>query len=208
MKKKKSHLQSKPERLSFPKDEKEINWLSWLLDTYFVADKVIYEGLRQELKKGKILACARGCSNCCSTHTTIPIYPLELIGLYWYAIEKIKPPDRKQIQIQLKNFLSQNSSCPFLIHDRCGIHPMRPMACRFFNVFNQPCLENEDPFYTRRYDVYTPNEASKNKAIAKMLPFHGFADKEQQDNALNNHVLNDTVQNLHEIEWHKLAERM
>ncbi|KPA19677.1 protein belonging to Uncharacterized protein family UPF0153 [Candidatus Magnetomorum sp. HK-1] len=205
---KKKHTQLRiPERLAYPKDEKKVQWLSLLLEIYYLADKSVYEGLRKELKKGKILACACGCSNCCSTHTTIPVYPLEMIGLYWYVIEKISGKRRYQIQSQLHDF-SIGNSCPFLVNERCGIHPMRPMACRFFNVFSKSCLEKEDPFYTRRYDVFTPNEATKNKAIARMLPFHGIVGKEQQENAIKSGSLNETIQNLHEIDWQNLSERM
>lgn len=156
----------------------------------------------------KILACSCGCSNCCSTHTTIPVYPLEVVGLYWYLIDKISGKKRYQILSQLQNYSMGSSSCPFLVNDCCGIHPMRPMACRFFNVFSKSCIENEDPFYTRRYDVFTPNETSKNKAISKMLPFHGIVAKEQQNNAIKSGALNETIQNLHEIDWQNLVERM
>jgi Fe-S-cluster containining protein len=205
---KKNRIQlKKPERLSFPKDEKKIQWLSLLLDTYHLADKGIYNGLKQNIKKGRVLACASGCSNCCATHTTIPVYPLEVVGLYWYVIEKISGKKRFQIKSQLKDF-SIGKPCPFLVNDQCGVHRMRPMACRFFNVFTKSCAINEDPFYTRRNDVFTPDESAKNKAIAKMLPFHDILGKDQQERAIKNQILNKTIQNLHEIDWHSLSKRM
>jgi Fe-S-cluster containining protein len=204
---KNKQILSKPKRLSYPSDEKKIQWLPMLLDTYFVADKVIYDGLRKELKKGKTLACACGCSNCCYTHTTIPVYPLEVVGLYWYVIEKISGKRRFSIQTQLQA-RETIQSCPFLINDRCGVHPMRPMACRFFNVFNKVCAQKEDPFYSRRYDVFTPNEDAKNKALMKMLPFHEIFEKQQQELAIKNQSLNKMVQNLHEIDWAQIARRM
>jgi len=207
MQKNNKQVLQKPKRLLYPSDEKKVQWLSMLLDTFFVADKAIYDGLRKDLKKGKTLACACGCSNCCYTHTTIPVYPLEVVGLYWYVIEKISGKRRYHIQLQLQAHES-NSHCPFLVNDRCGVHPMRPMACRFFNVFNNVCAVNEDPFYSRRYDVFTPNEDSKNKALMKMLPFHDIFGKQQQQEAIKNNTLNNMVQNLHEIDWPKVAKRM
>jgi len=207
MQKKNKFVLSKPQRLSYPKDEARVEWLPMLLDTYFQADKVICDGLRRELKKGKTLSCASGCSNCCSTHTTIPVYPLEVAGLYWYVIEKLTGKRQHRIQLQLEKH-SESQACPFLVDKRCGIHPMRPMACRFFNVFNRPCLENEDPYYSRRQDVFTPDEAAKNKAIMKMLPFHEILGKDAQENAIKNQVLNEMVQNLFEIDWLKVARRM
>jgi len=207
MQKKNKQNLLKPSRLLYPSDEEKVQWLSMLLETYFIADKVIYEGLRRELKKGKSLACVSGCSNCCHTHTTIPVYPLEVVGLYWYVIEKITGKRRFHIKTQLQTH-DTNQFCPFLVNDRCGVHPMRPMACRFFNVFNKVCAENEDPFYSRRHDVFTPNENSKNKALMKMLPFHEIFGKSQQDQAIKNGTLNSMVQNLHEIDWPKIARRM
>jgi hypothetical protein len=142
---KNKQILSKPKRLSYPSDEKKIQWLPILLDTYFVADKVIYDGLRKELKKGKTLACACGCSNCCYTHTTIPVYPLEVVGLYWYVIEKISGKRRFSIQTQLQA-RETIQSCPFLINDRCGVHPMRPMACRFLTCSIKSVRKRKIPF--------------------------------------------------------------
>jgi len=198
---------SKPKRLAYPAEEKKIEWLPLLLDSYFAADKAIHDGLSRELKKGKTLACVCGCSNCCITHTTIPVYPLEVAGLYWYVIEKISGKRRFHIQKQLQNHTG-SQRCPFLVQDRCGVHPMRPMACRFFNVFNKPCGNSEDPFYTRRYDVYTPDEDGKKKALMKMLPFHEIYQKDLREQAMKNNVLNQMVQNLYEIDWTKIAQRM
>ena len=78
-----------PRRLSFPADEIAQKWLPMLLDAYFIADQGIYEGISREEKQGRKLACTKGCSNCCKAHLTIPIYPLELLGLYWYTTEKV-----------------------------------------------------------------------------------------------------------------------
>jgi hypothetical protein len=42
-----------PQRLTFPDDEATHDWL----------------------------ACAKGCAACCRAHLTIPVYPLELVGI-------------------------------------------------------------------------------------------------------------------------------
>ncbi|MDX2503237.1 MAG: hypothetical protein QNL62_01985 [Gammaproteobacteria bacterium] len=46
------------------------------------------KGIKREEKQGKKLACARGCAACCRSHETIPVYPLELMGMSWYAFDK------------------------------------------------------------------------------------------------------------------------
>lgn len=58
-----------------------------LLDAYATTDAGVAEGIRREQVGGRALACGKGCSSCCRTHTTIPAYPLELIGMSWYATE-------------------------------------------------------------------------------------------------------------------------
>lgn len=167
-----------PKRLSFPKDENESDWLGDLLDSYYIADKGIYELILKEEKKGRTLACAKGCSTCCLTHVTIPVYPMELLGIYWFVIVRLEK-DKQEV---LKNRLMkpENEGCPFLIKGSCFIHPMRPLACRHFNVFDTPCAKGEDPYYTRRKDVLTPDESVKNKALAKLLSIHGINDRKEK----------------------------
>ena len=196
-----------PKRLEFPHDEKQVSWLPMLLDAYYLADKGVYKAIQKRIKRGEKLACAKGCSSCCATHITIPIYPLELVGIYWYAITKIAAPLRDKLKENLKNF-SSGKPCPFLIEGACSIHPMRPLACRHFNVFNKPCSPGEDPYYTRRHDVLTPIEKDKNKALAAMLPFHHIQSRAKKREAIRTAFLNSQVQNLHEINWANLALRM
>jgi Fe-S-cluster containining protein len=194
-------------RLSFPADEERLEWLPMLLDAYYTADRAIESAIRKRLRRGESLACAKGCSSCCHIHVTIPVYPLELVGIYWFCIEKLLGKERDRIRQQLEGFQT-GSPCPFLLDGICAIHPMRPLACRHFNVFNRPCRPGEDPFYTRRQDVLTPDEAAKQRALELMLPFHGFRDRAKRKLALSSGYLNRQVQNLHEIDWKALAQRM
>ena len=90
----------------------------------------------------------------------------------------------------------------------CGVHPMRPMACRFFNVFNRVCEEGEDPFYSRRKDVFTPDEKVKEKALSMMLPHHGIVQRSEKKEALRSGYLNRYVKNLQELRWPDIAERL
>ncbi len=206
-KKKRSSNYPEPQRLSYPKYEESLTWLSMLLDAYIIADKAIHASVAAELKKGRRLACAKGCSTCCSTHVTIPVYPLELAGIYWYAMEGLEGEAFHAIQGQLARFES-GQGCPFLVNGGCGIHPMRPLACRHFNVFDTPCAEGEDPFYTRRRDVLSPDEKGKDKALMAMLPYHGITERAEKREMMKKGWIHTTVKNLQEIEWVKLAQRM
>lgn len=198
-----------PKRLSFPEAESAFDWLPMILDAYYAADQGVHEGVSSELKKHKgwKLACAKGCSSCCKTHVTIPVYPLELFALYWYLSDIIQPVMKERIIIQLSDFEPGNG-CPFLVEGACGIHPMRPMACRFFNVFNTVCRDGEDPFYTRRNDVLTPDEKAKDKSLALMLPYHGIVQRSEKKEAIRMGYLNRKVKNLQEIRWPNIAERL
>jgi len=196
-----------PKRLRFPEDEAKNPWLSMLLDAYYIGDKGIYEAIQKRIRRGETLACKKGCSNCCSTHYTIPVYPLEIIGIYWFANEKLDASIRTLLAQNLLVHTS-NGPCPFLIHGACAIHPMRPLACRHFNVFNKPCKKGEDPYYTRRKDVLTPIEEYKEKALSRMLPFHGIRDRRLKKRMIRSGYLNQYVKNLMEIDWKNLGIRL
>lgn len=197
-----------PERLSFPEEEKKSPWLSFLLDTYLAGDQQVREEIEKEIaKKGRKLACTKGCSTCCETHITIPVYPVELLGIYWYAIEILQGEKRDALYENLKNYQPEKG-CPFLIEGACGIHPVRPLACRYFNVFGKACDTGEDPFYTRRKDVMTPDEKRKNKVLSNMLPYHGIEGRQAKKEAMKNNYLMQHVRILQDVDWPKLAVRM
>lgn len=181
-------------------------WLSMLLDAYDETDKSVRNTIA-EAYRGRKLACARGCCACCKTHVTIPVYPLELVGLYWYILEKVAEGNRETIIAQLSGF-EPGKGCPFLVEGACGIHPMRPMACRFFNVFSVPCKEGEDPYYTRREDVMTPNEKEKSKALSNMLHHHGITGRAERREAMRTGYINRFARNLQSINWPKVAIRL
>jgi len=95
-----------------------------------------------------------------------------------------------------------------MVEDACGVHPVRPMACRFFNVFNTPCKEGEDPFYTRRGDVMTPDERGKDRALSLMLPHHGICQRAERREAMKQGYMHRYAKNLQSINWPKVAERL
>lgn len=196
-----------PARLNFPEYETASNWLSMLFDAYFSADQGIFESIEIELRKGRTLACARGCSACCKTHVTIPVYPLELMGINWYMSEKAHHDSYEIILAQMLDF-APGKGCPFLIEGACGIHPMRPLACRFFNVFSKPCGEGEDPYYTRRKDVWTPDNKIKDKSLSKMLPHYGIAQRAEKREAMKNGYMLRFVKNMQDIHWPNVAIRL
>jgi Fe-S-cluster containining protein len=194
-------------RLSFPDDEKKRPWLKLLLDAYQIVNRGVARAIESEQKKGRKPACGKGCSNCCSTHKDIPIYPLEIAGISWYVTEKIKGSVRESLKKQLHNF-RRTDPCPFLIEGACSIHPMRPVACRQFNVFNKPCEEGEDPYYARREDVMDPVKKYVDQAFIIMLPFYGVEKESERIRIVKTGAFHKMVKEMHACSWKELAEKM
>lgn len=197
----------KPVRLSFPDDEARFDWLSILLNAYAIIDQGVSEAIRREQQQGRQLACHKGCSSCCTTHHDIPVYPLELMGMSWYVIERLQQPLREQLKQQLLELETLNS-CPFLLDGACSIHPMRPIACRQFNVFGKPCAEGEDAYHTRREDVMTPIRRYMDEAFDIMLPFYGIKHKAERRKAIKQGTLHALARVMRECHWHTLPEKM
>lgn len=194
-------------RLSFPGDEKKHTWLKLLLDAYHVVDRGVVLAIEAERKKGRNLACRKGCSHCCTTHKDIPLYPLEVSGIAWYVTEKLLGPEREVLKNQLHAF-NKSSPCPFLVEGSCSIHPIRPMACRQFNVFSRSCEEGEDPYYTRRKDVMDPVKKYVDQAFFIMLPFHGVEKETERIRIIETGAFHRMVRELHLCNWQELAEKM
>jgi len=195
-----------PQRLSFAEVEARLPWLAPLLDAYHVTDQGVSEGIRRERVQGRVLACGKGCGSCCKAHADIPVYPLELMGIYWYATEVLDDPLRSRLRERLAGY--RGDGCPFLLDSACAIHAMRPMACRSFNVFGTPCAEGEDAFHTRRGDVLTPIRRYHDEAFLHMLPFHGVTSKTDQRRALKDGAIHALAKVLQQLDWSRLAERM
>ena len=198
---------TRPQRLSFADDESKFPWLSKLLEAYAVIDEGVSAAISREQKQGRELACAKGCSSCCSTHQDIPVYPLELMGMSWYVIEKLDSPLREQLKQQLQN-LDELDSCPFLLEGSCSIHPMRPIACRQFNVLNKPCVDGEDAFHTRKQDVMMPLKKFTDEAFDIMLPFYGIKNKGERRKAIKQGALHSAAKVMRECNWQSMPEKM
>ena len=198
---------TKPQRLSFSTDEARFPWLSILLNAYATIDEGISAAIHREQKQGRELACSKGCSSCCATHQDIPVYPLELMGMSWYVIEKLAPPLREQLQQQLQN-IDSLSTCPFLLDGACSIHPMRPIACRQFNVLDKACADGEDAFHTRKGDVMIPIKRFTDDAFDTMLPFYGIKRKGERRKAIKQGALHALAKVMRDCNWHSLVDKM
>jgi Fe-S-cluster containining protein len=132
---------------------------------------------------------------------------LELVGLSWYVIEKINGPVRQSVKDKLEEY-KENETCPFLVAGACSVHPMRPVSCRQFMVFEKPCNEGEDPYYTRREDVLTPIREFTDKAFFTMLPFYGVKDESERRKIIEKGAVHQVVKLMQTCNWKSLAEKM
>lgn len=195
-------------RVRFPADEGLNPWLPILLDAYEVFDRGISLALqREKRKRGRRPACTEGCDNCCTNQTDIPVYPLEMTGIYWYVLEKTG----ETVRARLKNTLeapTPGGPCPFLRDRLCAIYPVRPAACRQFIVYGRPCGEGEDPFFSRREDVLTPIQEAVDQAFYIMMPFYGITKEEEKTAAIKNKIIHVRAKNLMTTDWKALADRI
>jgi len=207
MKKNKTHISSGlSRRLHFPDDEKRLAWLPLLLDAYAIADTGVAVAIRNREKKQKhVLACGKGCGNCCVHQKDLPLYPHEIVGIYWYVSEKITGPVRHLLRSRLANGMAR-AGCPFLIDNSCAIHPMRPVGCRQFNVFTAPCAPGEDPYYTRRGHILQPDPAYLDRVFAAVLPFYNLKREGDLSGAIR--MIRSQIMNLLSFDWSKLAGLM
>ncbi len=195
-------------RLRFPEEEKLKPWLPLLLDAYAIIDKGVSAAIQDHEKKSRSkLACKKGCGQCCRTHSDIPLYPLEMVGIYWFTIEKLGQPLRSIVKKQLLEH-RKGRPCPFQVDNACAIHMFRPIACRQFNVFAAPCAEGEDTYYTRRKDVLTPSQEMTNRAIMVMLPFYGVTDEAAKARAVKTGFIHTQAHVLQECNWKELGIKM
>ena len=176
-----------------------------LLDSYAIADTGVGVAIRQEEKRsGSELACHKGCDACCR-QKDIPLYPHELVGIYWYTVEEMGQSQRNAVKEQIQDH-ADGSPCPFLVERSCSLHPVRPVSCRQFNVFNAPCAPGEDPYYTRRGDVLQPIQNYADRTFAAVLPFYGV--RQGADRAKAVQVVRSQALNLQTYDWEKLLAKL
>lgn len=191
-------------RLRFAADERRLPWLSLLLEIQQITNQGVAGAIKTD---GRPLACARGCANCCRSHVDIPVYPLEMMGIAWYVMERLEEPTRSRIRAHLARH-RELGACPFLLDEACAIHPVRPMACRHFNVFNQVCAPDEDAFHSRPADVLRPDIKRKQEALREMLRYHQILDGRERRRLVESGAVHRMAQSLREIRWENLAARL
>jgi len=200
-----TRLKDELARLSRPRetDEAQHSWLTILLDAYHILTTGTALALTdEETRRGAPLACGAGCAACC-LRPEVPVSQLELLGIWWYVMEKLPQEERLRLNERLLHH-REVRTCPFLEETRCTIYPMRPLACRFLHVFGTPCREDEIPVEIRPQDIWLPREATP-LAVLTMLPFFGFTTEEACLQALAEGYLISISVLMSDFPWENLA---
>jgi len=106
------------------------------------------------------------------------------------------------------NNIDNLNTCPFLLDGACSVHPMRPVACRQFNVLNKACADGEDAFHTRKNDVMKPIKRFTDEAFDIMLPFYGITRKGDRKKAIKQGKLHAVAKVMRDCNWQTMPEKM
>lgn len=194
-------------RFSFPEAENKYQWLSMLLDGYHILDRANNVGIDiEERKRRQKVACGEGCFHCC-LNPTVPITAIELAGISWFACEQLTGDIREEVKAQLL-IHEETTACPFLVNKVCSIYPVRPIACRAFHVFGEKCTPGEDPWLTRRKDIWSHGKETALKVSMKILPFWEITKPKEQKRAFEAGFIMANSKNMHEYDWTQIHRTM
>ena len=182
-------------RKNFKTDELKYKWLGVLLDAYAIKDYGINIGLKKE---NRVLACKDGCCACCEK-MEITVTEPEFLGISWYVSEKLKGLKRFTVKENLKKPVF--SVCPFLVHKSCSIYPVRPLMCRMYHVFVEPCKNGEDVYLSRPQDIWCPDKNTNKKVARKIFSIMGIDSIQDQDRAFNEGLLLKKSKSIYEGDW-------
>ena len=186
----------------FQSDKDKYRWLGTLLETYDISDELIVE----HLKTINHVACKNGCSNCCK-NPTVPFTEPELMGISWFASEKLEGSTRERVKLRLYNHES-TVECPFLLDNSCSIYEVRPLVCRQFYVQNEACGEEEDILSSRPDDIISPTRAIAKASSMKLLEHWNYKSKIEKERAFESGVMFQKARNMHEYDWTQIAKTM
>ena len=154
-------------RLSLPRHERRHGWLSLLLDCYACIDASVAGSIAAAQEP---VACHEGCTSCC--RHSIPLSPLEALGLGFCVRELLPPAARAALQARQGQAVHPGDLCPFNLGGSCSVYALRPIACRRYLVCGQPCQAGESPLHTRPQAVLHPSRLSLRCAVALTMPFY------------------------------------
>jgi hypothetical protein len=194
------------QRIRFLEDERQHPWLTILVDVYNLAERVNDELLAGCMRRGVVIACARGCDTCCRNQKIL-LTNLELSGITWYVMEKLDHELRQQVRSQLANSKGA-PGCPFLVEGVCSVYPVRPLTCRQFFVQRTPCTLAEDVNISRPQDIVRPTPESVINISFRLLDFWQITKKKDKIAAVRDGFIYQNMFPLQGVDWQQLLQTM
>ncbi|MFL1672566.1 YkgJ family cysteine cluster protein [Paenibacillus dendritiformis] len=186
---------------AFYPQESKYEWLKDLLDAYQIADAGTRIELESLIKRtNRKIVCDKGCFACC-LNPTIPINQIELMGLSWYVSEIMDDETYERIAQQLITH-SETTACHFLLDGACSVYPVRPLACRVFHVFDNPCENYEDVSKTRPEDIAHGHKVEIAWMVTqKLMPHMGVQNKADQLELFGEGFMMKNTRAMHTFDW-------
>ncbi len=193
-------------RPRYPEDEAKYPWLRRLLEAYHISDDGTRTLVEAESKRrNEPVACQKGCYACC-IRESYPVSPLELFGISWYVNERLDEAARAAVLHRMATF-APPASCPLLDGGVCAIYPMRPLSCRTFYRFGEPCRGETTETTQQDADWLKSSEHRDlaRRVSLEMLPFYGIARHNERIKAFNDGYMLAVTQSMHEVDWKAVA---
>ncbi len=193
-------------RPRYPEDEAKYPWLKRLLEAYHISDegtKTLVEA--ESRRRNEQVACHKGCYACC-VRESYPVSPLELLGISWYAAEKLDEAVRTVVLHQMTTF-APPASCPLLSGEVCAVYPMRPLSCRTFYRFGKPCRgrATEPTQQDAQWMKDGEHKDLARRVSLKILPFYGIVRHNDKLKAFNDGFMLAVTKSMHEVNWKAVA---
>ena len=106
----------------------------------------------------------------------IPATPLEILAVRLFVEHELAPANREALKPVFALFCggraALKAACPFLYNGFCSVYPVRPMSCRRYVVYGQPCAIGEDAMRTRPHNVMLPPQDALQAALRLTLPWY------------------------------------
>jgi Fe-S-cluster containining protein len=181
-------------------DEDEQPWLTILLDALHVLDHgLAHEVSTEEQRRGVRVGCHAGCTACCQSD--LRLRPIEIEGIAWYASTRLDEGTWQRVKARLAR--PDDGVCPFLLDGQCSVRPVRPITCRTFFVFGEPCRVGERLFQLRSRDIFERSEALFERMAMRLLDDESFGlgDDEDRRAAYHAGAMTSSALRMLNVDW-------
>jgi uncharacterized protein len=172
--------------------------------------RILDEGLSREIsaeeqRRGVRVGCHAGCTACCES--SVRVRPIEIEGIAWYAATQLDEDTWRRVEARLSR--PDDGVCPFLLDGQCSVRPVRPIACRSFFVFGEPCRSSERLYELRAGDVFDRSEALFERVVLRLLddPSFGRGGEEEEATAGRAGAFYRKARRLQQVDWVAIIRR-